>query len=77
MGDMERAPTPAPSEKVKTGDYEREPYTQPTAGPTMQPSAEPTMEPSAAPSSEPSTDRTSGGDAGDYAELLAIHNRKR
>eukprot|EP00904_Undaria_pinnatifida_P006964 jgi/Undpi1/3398/HiC_scaffold_15.g06771.m1 len=44
------------------------PVTEPTAEPSMAPAAEPTAEPSVT---------GGGGDAGDYKELLAIHNRKR
>eukprot|EP00904_Undaria_pinnatifida_P006959 jgi/Undpi1/3393/HiC_scaffold_15.g06766.m1 len=44
---------------------------QPTMGSPMAPAAEPTAE-------DPETQPTEGGgDAGDYEELLAIHNRKR
>ena len=63
-----------------TAEPSMAPVTEPTAEPSMAPVTEPTAEPSMAPAAEPTAEPSvtgGGGDAGDYKELLAIHNRKR
>ena len=61
-----------------------EPTAEPSSAPAAEPSSAPAAEPSAAPAAQPTADEEpdrkptgGGGDAGEYAELFAIHNRKR